>query len=122
MVSVEEYRLLMENKKPSKYGNKIVKDSEGNVFHSKRELRRWGDLLHLQAAGEIRNLRRQVRYEFPIHYVGGKSIFYVADFVYEEKVNEWSDTVEDSKGFLTAVYLIKKAMMLHFFGITILET
>jgi len=121
MVSVEEYKLLMANKKPSKYGNKIVKDAEGNVFHSKKELRRWGELLHLQAAGEISGLERQVRIPFPISYVNGKPIEYVADFVYFDK-KSGEKIIEDSKGFLTAVYLIKKAMMLHFFGITILET
>lgn len=106
----------------NKYRNKkIVVD--GVTFDSKREAHRWRDLQLLEAAGEITGLQRQVKFELiPAQYVvvsdaekknKRKCIFractYKADFVYTDKNGKVH--VEDSKGFITKDYLIKKKLM-----------
>lgn len=131
-----------------KYGNKnIIKD--GEVFDSIKEYKRWCELLLLERAGEITNLRRQVKYVLiPAQYepdtVGsrggikkGKLIerecIYIADFVYEyhklireDKPREVYSArvytmVEDTKGYKTKDYIIKRKLMLHIHGIRIKE-
>ena len=44
-----------------KYGNKKIDTPDGR-FDSRGEYRRWQDLKLLEAAGEIRSLKRQVKY------------------------------------------------------------
>lgn len=52
-----------------KYGNKTVVFN-GERFDSKREEKRWKDLLLLQEAGVIRDLKRQVKFELvPTQYL-----------------------------------------------------
>ena len=46
----------------SKYHAKKVKDGD-LVFDSRKEYRRWQELLLLEKAGVIKGLRRQVKYE-----------------------------------------------------------
>ena len=68
-------------------------------FDSKGEQARWANLKLLERAGEISNLRRQVRYPLLAHSSNGKPpaivAHYVADFVYTE--NE-CEIIEDFKG------------------------
>ena len=121
-------------RKSSKYGaDKIVVNDI--VFDSKREARRYSELLVLLKAGEISDLKRQVRYVLIpaqrepdiIGPKGGRKagklleheISYVADFVYKDK--DGNEIVEDSKGFRTKEYIIKRKMMLWFHGIRIRE-
>jgi len=121
-------------RKSSKYGaDKIVVNDI--VFDSKREARRYSELLVLLKAGEISDLKRQVRYVLipaqrepdTIGPKGGRKagklleheISYVADFVYKDK--EGKEIVEDSKGFRTKEYVIKRKLMLWFHGIKIRE-
>lgn len=80
---------------------------EGQLFASKREMQRWLELQHLQRAGLIRALRRQVRYDLilpdgtPIK-VGKRTAVFTPDFVYEElKDGRWAEVVEDLKGRVT---------------------
>jgi hypothetical protein len=96
-----------------KYGNRIVKDAEGQPFHSKRELARWRELKLLEAAGEIVELRRQVRVELagrdgPIKYEGGRKAALVVDFVYVDKAG--STVWEDAKGFEPPLSKLKRAI------------
>lgn len=117
----------------SKYHNhKII--IGGMKFDSKKEATRWVELNHLQDAGEITNLRRQVKFTLiPAQREGetitargiqrpGKVIerecFYVADFVYEQ---DGKTVVEDVKGMKTDAYILKRKMLLHFYGIRIKE-
>lgn len=117
----------------SKYHNhKII--IGGMKFDSKKEALRWVELNHLQDAGEITNLRRQVKFTLiPAQREGetitargiqrpGKVIerecFYVADFVYEQ---DGKTVVEDVKGMKTDAYILKRKMLLHFYGIRIKE-
>lgn len=117
----------------SKYRNrKSVMD--GIVFDSVREKRRYAELSLLEKAGEIKNLRMQVVYELlpaqrepdTIGKRGGvkkgkvieNAVKYVADFVYEQ---DGETVVEDSKGFHTKDYIIKRKLMLWRYGIRIKE-
>ena len=126
-------------RRKAKYGNrKIIKD--GQAFDSVKEARRWFELCLLEKAGEITDLRRQV--EFPLLptqreestevYKRGenkgkpkpgkvieKPVVYVADFVYMTKEGE--TVVEDTKGFRTKDYVLKRKMMLYFHKIKIRE-
>lgn len=116
-----------------KYNNKktIV---DGEVFDSKKEAARYRELLLLEKAMAICDLQRQVKFVLiPVQREadavgprGGirkgklleKECAYVADFVYWENGRM---IVEDTKGFRTADYIIKRKLMLHVHGIQIRE-
>ena len=106
----------------SKYGN-VKTVSHGKKMDSKKEARRYDELLFLEKAGKITKLKRQVPFVLiPSQYADGKcverSVKYIADFVY------WRDgemVVEDAKGFKTPEYIIKRKLMLKVFGIRIKE-
>jgi hypothetical protein len=115
----------------SKYGaQKVVTfDADGNQvkIDSKLEARRFGQLQLMQKAGEISNLRRQVRFDFksmrepgkPVRYVDSKRAFhYLCDFVYER---DGKTIYEDAKGVSKREYLIKKMFMWDHHGILLTE-
>jgi hypothetical protein len=100
----------------SKFGaKKTVRD--GILFHSKREADRYVDLQLLQRSGIITGLELQVKFSLDVN--GVHIANYFADFRYREK---GKTVVEDSKGFRTDVYGIKKKLMKACYGIEILET
>lgn len=106
----------------SKYGNRKTTHN-GVTYDSRKEAKRGSELLLLERAGAIQNLRRQVRYELiPSQRIDGKvverPIHYIADFVYEE---DGETVVEDTKGYKTADYIIKRKLMLWRHGIRIKE-
>lgn len=117
----------------NKYGSrKITRD--GMTFDSVKEYRRFCDLSLLEKAGKISDLQRQVEFvlipaQREPDTIGkrggikkGKTIelkcSYVADFVY--KVNG-ETVVEDTKGFRTKDYIIKRKLMLYMHGIKVKE-
>lgn len=106
----------------SKYhSRKITKD--GMTFDSVKEYRRFCELSLLEKAGAIADLKRQVKFELiPSQRVDGKvaerPCTYVADFVYQEGGRT---IVEDTKGFKTKDYIIKRKLMLWVHGIRITE-
>lgn len=101
----------------NKYGNK--RTTVGNqTFASKREARRYQDLLLLERAGEISDLRTQVR--LPVVVNGMQVCVYVCDFWYLDK--DGREVVEDVKGFASQVYRLKKKLVKAALGIDILET
>lgn len=106
----------------SKYRNtKVVVD--GIKFDSKREANRFKELSLLEKSGDIKDLTRQVEFVLiPAQYDNGKCVerkaSYIADFVYYEKGNL---IVEDTKGFRTPDYILKRKMMLYFHKIRIRE-
>lgn len=118
----------------NKYRNKKV-TVNGITYDSKKEAQRHAILKMMERAGRIRELRRQVKYVLiPAQYEPdeisargrtkrGKLIerecSYVADFVYEEN---GKTVVEDTKGFRTADYIIKRKLLLWVHGIRIKET
>ncbi len=99
-------------RKPSKYKN-VRTILMGRTFASGREAVRAGELALLLKAGEIFCLNFQVR--FPL---AGKT-HYVADFVYLDK--KLQVRAEDSKGFKTKEYLLKKRLFKERYGIEITE-
>lgn len=102
------------NKGGSKYGNQRT-----NGFDSKKEAQRYAELKILERAGIIKELRTQVPYELIPKNDKYRAVAYVADFVY---IKDGKTVVEDSKGFRTDVYKIKKKLMYHVYGIEVIET
>jgi hypothetical protein len=105
--------------RPSKHGNRKITTEHG-TFDSEKEARRYADLILLERAGKIQNLRRQVRYA--IISDGQHICDYIADAVYMEGART---VVEDTKSDHTRrlrVYKMKKALMNACRGISILET
>ena len=79
----------------------------------------------LEKAGKIALLETQARYELiPAQYVDGKcverAVHYVADFRYVDAVKNCV-VVEDTKGYRTADYIIKRKLMLWTHGIRVVE-
>ena len=121
--------------KDSKYCNKKI-EVDGIVFDSKREARRYKELLLLEQAGAISNLQRQVKYVLipaqrepdTVGSRGGihkgkvieKECAYYADFVYFDREKQ-EIVVEDTKGMKTTEYIIKRKLMLHVHSIRIRE-
>ena len=105
-----------------KYGNKKSVAADGTEFDSRAEHRRWVHLCHLQAAGLISGLRRQVDYElvksvkFHDASRAKPAIRYVADFVYVEKGVE---VIEDVKGVLTPEFKLKRHLMKAMLGLEV---
>lgn len=98
--------------KASKYRN-VRTVVDGIPFASKAEARRFSELKLAKLAGEVFWFARQVSFDLP----GGQK--YRADFVVC-----WVDgsvTIEDSKGMVTPVYAIKRALMKEAWGIEIRE-
>ena len=114
----------------SKYNNKIT-EVNGRKFASKREAKRYEELLLLEQAGIIRDLKCQIAYELQPSYKQDnktiRAIQYIADFVYKEKIKSdvcdmWEEVIEDCKGYRTDIYKIKKKMFEYKYGVKIKET
>ena len=115
---------------------------DGVEFDSKKEAARYSELKAMQRAGIIYDLKLQqvfelipAQYEYintGEYYKAGKSkgqpkkkkicvekaCAYKADFVYE---CNGKTVVEDTKGFKTKDYIIKRKLMLYIHGIRIKE-
>ena len=107
----------------NKYHNrKIVR--EGETYDSVKEYRRAKELELLEKGGVIKDLKRQVRFEVIPSQRGDdgkvveRAVTYVADFVYFE---DGKLVVEDTKGFRTKDYIIKRKLMRYLLGINIRE-
>lgn len=106
----------------------------GLTFDSKHERDRYCELLILQKAGQISDLRCQVAFRLVPEQRGPdtlgprggrrrgrlqeKAVVYVADFVYQK---DGKTVVEDAKGVRTKDYIIKRKLMLWLHGIRIVE-
>lgn len=101
----------------SKYGNTPTKVGP-ITFHSKKEAKRYGDLILLQRAGVITDLKLQVK--FPLIVSETLITTYIADFTYFDAKGE--KVVEDVKGYATEVYNLKRKLMKAIHNITIMET
>ena len=103
--------------KQSKYKNiKVARkllNGDLVTFDSKKEAKRFDELLLLAKQGIIKNLTLQPEYEIiPTVRWNKKTlckIKYIADFKYEQNENI---VVEDVKGFKTDVYQLKKRLFL----------
>lgn len=124
----------------NKYHNKKARTIDGVIHHSKKEARRWNELLLLESAGEIYDLKRQVKFVLipaqrmpdKVGKRGGiikgelieRECTYIADFVYfDKKTGEF--VVEDTKGYKQgeayALFAIKRKLMLFLKQIKIKE-
>ena len=88
------------------------------TFDSKREAKRYMDLKIELKAGIISDLRLQPEYPFLINDV--KIFSYFADFDYVSKVTT-TVVIEDTKGFRTPIFRLKKKLIEAFYGIKITE-
>ena len=115
--------------KKNKYG---ARRTGGHA--SEKENDRANQLKLWQRAGLISNLREQVPFEIipaqyaevgkdakgrPVRKCIERSVKYIADFVYEM---DGQTIVEDTKGYKTQEYKIKRKLMLFLKGIRIKET
>jgi len=105
-LSREQFRTLSAKPKRSKFGA-VRTTVDGITFASKLEAARWGQLKLLERAGEIRQLRRQVRHQL-IGYTGEPVCAYVSDFDYVTRFG--LPVTEDTKGVITPVFRIKSAL------------
>lgn len=119
----------------NKYGNRKI-TVDGEVFDSRKEARRFCDLALLEKAGQIADLKRQVKFVLipaqrepdRVGPRGGKvkgkllekEVSYYADFVYLD-LQTGEMVVEDTKGMKTKDYIIKRKLMLYILGIRIKE-
>lgn len=123
----------------NKYKAKKI-EIDGMKYDSKKEYNRHMDLLILEKAGEIKDLKRQVKFVLipaqrepdRVGARGGKiqgkvierECAYVADYVYTD-VKTGEQVVEDVKGYKGGgaydLFTIKRKMMLYFYGIKVKE-
>lgn len=108
-------QLLTRKKKAHKY-KAMPTIVDGIRFDSKLEAKRYGELKLLQRAGAIKGLRVHVPFLLAVNHV--EITTYQADFVYEQNGQV---IVEDTKGFATPEYKIKRALMLALHGVQIKE-
>lgn len=119
--TLEQYKNYKQKK--SKYKNeKVVID--GITFDSKKEGNHYKELKLLERQGLIKDLRRQVKFELqPSYKKNGKTIRainYIADFVYFDLIkNEL--IVEDTKGYRTQIYNLKKKIFEYRYNLEIKE-
>ena len=106
-----------------KYGNKKIK-ANGHVFDSKKEYKRYLELMQMFMDGEISAPVLQQTFELipsqrgPDGKVIERPVKYKADFVY---MKDGEMVVEDTKGYKTPDYIIKRKLMLYIHGIRIVE-
>lgn len=102
-----------------KYNNKKV-EYNGIIFDSIKEKNRYIELLLLESAGEIRELKLQPKFVLQEKFrdaegIAHREIAYFADFSYLS--NECDKLiVEDVKGFKTDVYRLKEKLFLYRYG------
>ena len=131
-MTLEEYRELVNQQKKANKLNAVKTNIDGLKFDSKSEAKRYTELKMLQAAGEISDLKTQVKFVLIPSQKGedGKVIekecSYIADFVYyDNRANK--TIVEDVKGYVNpasstyAKFVIKRKLMLYIHGIRVTE-
>lgn len=121
-MTIDEFKAMhtvSASKKRNKYG---ARRSGG--YDSRKEHSRANELKLMQRAGLISNLREQVKYVLiPAQRDSSGKLLerecsYYADFVYDR---DGVTVVEDTKGFRTPEYKIKRKLMLRVHGISITE-
>ena len=131
----------------AKYGNRKTYTTDGILHDSRKEALRWTQLLLLERAGEISDLKRQVEFilipdqrepSTEVYQKGEKKgmpkegkllerkVVYVADFVYTD-LKTGKKVVEDVKGYRDpssagyAKFVLKRKLMLYIHHIKIKE-
>ena len=100
----------------SKYGARKI-TINGITFDSEKEGARYIALNEQLKAGKIKNLSLQPKFEIAKKFTHGgrtyRTRFYIADFMYEK---DGELVVEDSKGYKTQVYSLKRHLFLSIHG------
>ena len=98
----------------SKYYSRKTICRQGHKHDSAKEASRCNDLSLLEKAGEISNLVQQPKFVLMegFRYEGKtiREIVYRADFMYLEK---GATIIEDCKGYKTALYRLKRKLLLN---------
>jgi hypothetical protein len=101
----------LARKTRNKYGAK--KTQVGEVtFDSKKEAQRFMELQLLERAGEITNLRRQIKIDLmgqhrPLHTRTGRKMRLTVDFAY---IEDGVEVLEDAKGMWTRDFEVRYAV------------
>lgn len=117
-MTAKQYREMVGGVKENKY-HAVKAESDGVVFDSTKEMRRYKELARMEACGMIKDLQRQVRFILQEGFISrdGKEIrpiSYIADYCYIDK--HGNKYIEDCKSVATKkieVYRLKKKMMLY---------
>ena len=115
----------------NKCGNRKVVTADGEKYDSIKERDRHCELLLMQRAGKITDIKRQIKFLLiPSIREDGKVIerecSYIADFVYTDMATG-KMVVEDVKGYrntssaVYALFVIKRKLMLYQYGIRVRE-
>lgn len=99
----------------SKY-KAIRTEINGIKFASKKEAHRYQELKLMERAKVITDLKLQVPFILVDKNENGRAIKYVADFTYYENGQY---VVEDTKGYITDVFKIKKRLLKERYDIDI---
>ena len=91
----------------------------GRRFDSQKEVYRHLELIQLQKQGKISDLQCQVKFELIPKQQGERQCAFIADFTYQE---DGRLVVEDTKGYKTKDYVIKRKLVLWRHGVKIRET
>ncbi len=125
-LTVEQFRALAEKQKSGSGKKKSKYHAEKcNGYDSKKEYYRAQQLKLWLKAGVISELREQVVFllipsQINSEGIEEKPVRYKADFVYIDNATGQM-VVEDTKGYRTPEYIIKRKLMLQVHGITIKE-
>lgn len=135
-ITLQEFRALAESSSKTLRSAKNQKSGTGkkkskyhaekcNGYDSKKEYYRAQQLKILLKAGVISDLREQVAFilipsQTNSEGITERPVKYIADFVYIDNATGQM-VVEDTKGFRTPEYIIKRKLMLLMHGITIKE-
>lgn len=141
-LTVEQFRALAEAQRAGAGKGKSKSKSKSKYharkchgYASEKEYGRAQELKLMAKAGIISDLREQVSFVLipaqygtcgtdpkgrPVRICLEKSCRYIADFVYTDNATG-STVIEDTKGFRTPEYKIKRKLMLWVHGITIKE-
>lgn len=108
----EELFSMQGKKRHNKYhvSSKDNRVRDGIMFASKAEKERYDELKMLERCGKISNLELQPKFLLiPKIKKGDRATYYIADFAY---IRDGKRIIEDVKGFKTAVYKLKKKLLL----------
>lgn len=121
LISADDYKALTKSVK-GKY-HAVQTDVDGIKFHSEKEANRYSELNLREKAGEIRDLKLQVK--FPLIVNDIKIADYICDFQYLD-LEKGDIVVEDVKGMKKGaaytIFKIKAKLVLAIYGIKVLET
>lgn len=127
-MALSEYHQTQAKPKRSKYNAKRVTTPDGITHMSGKQAKRWVQLCYMQKMGLIRDLKREVTYQFIVNGVtlrglGGRPLSYRLDHQFFD-VTEDRMVHEDVKSSAVAdkeVWPYKKALMLAIHGIEVMQ-